>query len=69
MFNIFKKPFNKDSLDAWCKILDDISKIELLAIPVVLYSLNGLFYKLFNSTVLLSTFAFFIVRSVKKSHL
>ncbi|EFM87537.1 hypothetical protein AP460_01481 [Actinobacillus pleuropneumoniae] len=33
--------------------MDDISKIELLAIPVVLYSPNGLFYKLFNSFVLL----------------
>lgn len=53
MFNIFKKPFNRESLDSLCKILDDISKIELLAIPVVLYSPNGLFYKLFNSFVLL----------------
>lgn len=50
--SIFKRPVNSDSLDAWCKILDDISKVAILSTPVVLYSDNTFSYKIFNAIFL-----------------
>lgn len=52
MLNIFKHPLNKESVDSWCKILDDIAKVAILAIPVVLYSGNEISYKFTNSIFL-----------------
>ncbi|MFZ7159025.1 hypothetical protein ACLSY3_01410 [Avibacterium avium] len=48
MFNIFKRPVNKESLQSWCKILDDIAKVAILAAPVVLYGENAIGYKVLN---------------------
>lgn len=53
LFNIFKKPLNSESIDSWCKALDDIAKISLLGVPVLLYSGNALIYKIINTFLLL----------------
>lgn len=53
MWNIFKKPFNQESLDSWSKLLDDVAKIAILAIPVVLYSPNSTGYKIANAILLI----------------
>lgn len=50
--NIFKRPLHKDSLDSWCNILDDVAKVAILAIPVVLYNEILLTYKVANSAFL-----------------
>ncbi|QIM62873.1 hypothetical protein A1D29_05985 [Pasteurellaceae bacterium Orientalotternb1] len=55
MFNLFKRPLHKDSLDSWCKILDDVAKVAILAIPVVLYNETLLAYKVANSLFLVSS--------------
>lgn len=52
MPNPFKRPLNRDSLESWCKILDDIAKVAVLAIPVVLYGQNGIWYKAANGIFL-----------------
>ncbi|QIW16044.1 hypothetical protein A4G20_06705 [Pasteurellaceae bacterium RH1A] len=38
MWNILKKPIEKSSLEAWAKIADDIIKVAILALPVILYN-------------------------------
>lgn len=48
MLNIFKRPLHKDSLDSWCKMLDDIAKVAILAVPVVLYGTYPISYKVMN---------------------
>lgn len=49
MFNIFKRPIHKESLESWTKILDDIAKVAILAIPVVLYGTNSVEFKIINA--------------------
>ncbi|WP_273382563.1 hypothetical protein [Actinobacillus porcinus] len=36
MFNLFKRPIEKETLDDWAKIANDIAKVAMLAVPVVL---------------------------------
>ena len=52
MLNMFKRPLNKESLDSWCKILDDVAKVAILAISVVLYGQNEIVYKVANGIFL-----------------
>ncbi|WP_228064768.1 hypothetical protein [Muribacter muris] len=37
MWNLFKRPIKKDTLDAWVKILEDCAKVAIVAIPVVMF--------------------------------
>lgn len=52
MFGLFQYPLHSDSLESWAKNLDDIAKVAILALPVILYSDKGMDYRLFNSVVL-----------------
>ena len=52
MFNVFRYPMNRESLDSWSKNLGDIAKVAILAIPVVLYSPNSWFYNISNGVLL-----------------
>ncbi|OOR99428.1 hypothetical protein B0187_04870 [Haemophilus paracuniculus] len=52
MLRFLKRPLNADSLEAWCKMLDDVAKVALLTTPVVIYSNNGLSYKIANGIFL-----------------
>ncbi|RZN55061.1 hypothetical protein [Avibacterium paragallinarum] len=52
MFNIFKKPYEKGTLEAWAKIFDDIAKVAFLAIPVMIYGKDSIELKLFNISIL-----------------
>ncbi len=36
MFNLFRSPIEKSSLSAWSKLTDDIAKVAILAMPVIL---------------------------------
>lgn len=69
MWNIFKKPIEPETIDAWAKIADDIAKVALLAIPVMLYGNETLPLKLVNSALLLAGayFALFTSRHLRKS--
>ena len=37
MLNLFKLPIEKSSLEAWSKLSDDVAKVDILAMPVILY--------------------------------
>ena len=53
MFNIFKRPLHIESLESWCKILDDVAKIAVVAIPVIIYADKPLTYRIMNGILLL----------------
>lgn len=52
MFNLFKPPIEKASLDAWSKLTDDVAKVAILAMPVILYGEQFPLLKLFNISAL-----------------
>ncbi|QIM62886.1 hypothetical protein A1D29_06070 [Pasteurellaceae bacterium Orientalotternb1] len=71
MWNIFKRPIEFETLDAWAKISDDIAKVAILAIPVMLYGNETVLMKILNSIFLLigAYFWLFISRYLRKSKL
>lgn len=56
-YNLFKRPIENETIDAWSKIADDIAKVAILAIPVMLYGNETLGIKIIN-TLLLSFAAY-----------
>ncbi|KGQ32328.1 hypothetical protein P375_05905 [Gallibacterium genomosp. 2] len=54
MLNLFKPPFETTTLEAWSKMCDDIAKIAILAIPVMLYGSYTLSFKILNLLILIS---------------
>lgn len=54
MLNAFKRPFEKETLDAWAKMADDVAKVAFLAIPVVLYGKETILFKGIHSALLLA---------------
>lgn len=53
MLNLFKLPIEKSSLEAWLKFSDDVAKVAILAMPVILYGERQLFLKGLNISFLL----------------
>lgn len=53
LFNLFSRPIEKDTLEDWAKIVADVAKVSILAIPVVLYGNDAVPLKTFNSILLL----------------
>lgn len=53
MFNLFRSPIEKSSLSAWSKLTDDIAKVAILAMPVILYGKHSLAFKGMNIAFLL----------------
>ena len=53
MFNLFRSPVEKSSLSAWSKLTDDIEKVAILAMPVILYGKHSLAFKGMNIAFLL----------------
>lgn len=52
MFKMFHIPIEKESLEAWLKILDDVTKVAFVTIPVILYGSGSVLFKIFNSLLL-----------------
>lgn len=53
MLRLFKPPFEVSTLEAWSKMSDDIAKVAILAIPVMLYSNYTLGFRIFNIIMLI----------------
>ncbi|OOF48737.1 hypothetical protein BKK54_10270 [Rodentibacter genomosp. 1] len=53
MFNLFRSTIEKSSLSAWSKLTDDIAKVVILAMPVILCDENSLSFKGVNIAFLL----------------
>ncbi|MEG9490589.1 hypothetical protein QMO40_09360 [Mannheimia bovis] len=60
MWNLFKTPIEKGSFESWAKISDDIAKVAILAIPVILYGNDATSAKVFNITMLIIFTYFFL---------
>ncbi|MDH3000648.1 hypothetical protein A1D23_09465 [Chelonobacter oris] len=52
MLNLFRKPIEKETLDDWSKIANDIAKVAILAIPVILYGKDPIYIKSINTLLL-----------------
>ena len=53
MVNLFKLPIEKSSLEAWSKLSDDVAKVAILAMPVILYGETVFLLKVLNIASLL----------------
>lgn len=53
VFNLLKRPIETETLDAWAKILEDIAKVSILALPVVIFGQSGVFFKIASSVALM----------------
>lgn len=53
MLNLFQKPIEKLSLESWAKMLDDIAKVAILSLPVMLYGKDVVILKIFHLLVVL----------------
>lgn len=52
MLNIFKAPFDNDTLDDWAKMSIDIAKVAILAIPVILFNNEPILLKVIKTVFL-----------------
>ena len=61
MFNLFRQPIEKTSLEAWAKLADDVAKVAILAIPVTLYGNYTWCFKMANCiSLVITTYVFLI---------
>lgn len=60
MFNLFKLPIEKGSLEAWSKLSDDVAKVAILAVPVILYGEKTPAFKGLNIGILIVIIYFFL---------
>lgn len=67
MINLFKRPIESETLDAWAKTTGDIAKVAILSIPVMLYGNETIQIKIVNSLLLVigSYFALLISRHLR----
>ncbi|MGV6989612.1 hypothetical protein ACWA5Z_12110 [Testudinibacter sp. P80/BLE/0925] len=49
---LLKRPIKKETSDSWAKNLEDLAKVALLAIPVVLYGQYSWWFKSINLVLL-----------------
>ncbi len=59
MLSLLKKPFEKETLDDWAKLSVDLSKVSIVAMPVVIYGNFGIIEKVIN--LLLLAFASYMM--------
>lgn len=53
MLNLISRPIHSDTLDAWAKWLEDIAKVAVVAVPVIVFGQYSIIFKLFNSLALI----------------
>ncbi|MFU2047811.1 hypothetical protein ACLSZ3_00835 [Avibacterium gallinarum] len=53
MLNLFKRPIEVETLEAWAKMSEDIAKVEILAVPVIIFGQNGILFKIMSSLTLM----------------
>ncbi|BBE95117.1 hypothetical protein [Haemophilus influenzae] len=53
MLNLLKRPIEVETLEAWAKILEDMAKVAILAVPVVAFGQNNTYFKIASSVALL----------------
>lgn len=53
MLNLFKRPIEVETLEAWAKMVEDIAKVAILAVPVIIFGQNGILFKILSSLTLM----------------
>ncbi|QBQ64669.1 hypothetical protein EXH44_10775 [Actinobacillus indolicus] len=53
MWNLFKFPTKKETIDSWAKMLEDFTKVSILAIPVIFFGKESIQFKGISIAVLL----------------
>ena len=55
MWNLFKFPTKKETIDSWAKMLEDFTKVSILAIPVIFFGKESIQFKGISISILLFT--------------
>lgn len=53
MLNLLKQPMEPTTFEAWAKMTDDIAKVAILAVPVMLYNNDPVILKVWNLLLLI----------------
>ncbi|MFZ7241236.1 hypothetical protein ACLSYN_09265 [Avibacterium avium] len=53
MLNLFKRPIEVETLEAWAKMVEDITNVVILAVPVIIFGQNGILFKILSSLTLM----------------
>ncbi|MDO5059166.1 MAG: hypothetical protein Q4D82_04395 [Neisseria sp.] len=53
MYNLFKRPIEKATLEDWAKLTNNIAQVAILGVPVVIYGSDSISRKAFNLFVLI----------------
>lgn len=69
MLNIFQRPIEPETVDSWAKWLEDLAKVAVVAIPVVVYGDYGTTFKIMNTLLLtLSSYSFMLVAKLIRQY-
>lgn len=69
MLNLFKRPIETETLDAWAKWLEDIAKVSIIAVPVVVFGQYSFVIKALNVLCLLiCTYSFMLGGKLIRKH-
>lgn len=60
MLNLFKRPVETATFEAWSKMCDDVAKVSVMALPVVFYGPKTIYFKTFNILFLLGVIYLFL---------
>lgn len=68
-FNLLQRPIERETIDAWAKVLEDLAKVAILATPVVLYGDKDIWFKLGHLALLaaMSYIGFLLAKLLRKN--
>ncbi|MGV6989610.1 hypothetical protein ACWA5Z_12100 [Testudinibacter sp. P80/BLE/0925] len=70
MFNLIQRPIERTTLEAWAKMSDDIAKVAILAVPVMLLDSSVISLKVINGiSLIFSAYAFLCGGRFIRKHL
>lgn len=61
MLNLLKRPIEAETLEAWAKIMEDLAKVALLTLPVVIFGQNSTLFKVIASVALFAIAYFSLI--------
>lgn len=69
IWNLLKRPIEPETIDAWAKWLEDIAKVAIVAVPVVILGQCHSYIKFINSSLLLIScyVALVVARQLRKN--
>ncbi len=51
-FKLYKAPISGEQYESWAKICEDMSKVGILALPMLIYGEYSLLFKIYNVSLL-----------------